>query len=113
MALKALPPRVAPLAGRIKRGSDEHGHDAGREFWRGWYKLARWARLRERVFLRDAYTCQMTGCGLVVPRPIADHITPHRGDPALFWPDSNVQTLCKTCHDGRKQSIERRAHPGG
>lgn len=27
-----------------------------------------------------------------------DHITPHRGDPALFNDWKNLQALCKACH---------------
>jgi len=30
-----------------------------------------------------------------------DHITPHRGDWAIFWDSDNWQTLCYKCH-GRK-----------
>ena len=39
---------------------------------------------------------------------VADHIRPHRGSEALFWDRNNVQCLCKQCHDGSKQSMERR-----
>ncbi|MBW8815581.1 MAG: HNH endonuclease [Caulobacterales bacterium] len=91
--------------------TDTEGHSKVNEPWRGWYKLARWQRLRIRVFVRENYTCQL--CSRVTGRPIADHVRPHRGDPALFWSEANVQTLCKPCHDGEKQAAERRAHPGG
>lgn len=30
---------------------------------------------------------------------VVDHITPHRGDPKLFWRRSNWQGLCETCHN--------------
>ena len=30
---------------------------------------------------------------------VTDHIIPHRGDPKLFWNESNWQPLCKRCHD--------------
>jgi 5-methylcytosine-specific restriction protein A len=33
------------------------------------------------------------------PAVIVDHIQPHRGDPGLFWAQSNWQSLCKPCHD--------------
>ena len=36
---------------------------------------------------------------------IADHVTPHRGDEALFW-YGRLQSLCKQCHDSDKQAIE-------
>lgn len=38
---------------------------------------------------------------------VADHITPHRGDPILFA--GPLQSLCKTCHDGEKAAEERAA----
>lgn len=41
---------------------------------------------------------------------IVDHITPHRGDSALFFDEENLQALCKTCHDSGKQSEERRGY---
>lgn len=27
-----------------------------------------------------------------------DHIVPHRGNPDLFWDESNLQGLCHSCH---------------
>ena len=80
--------------------------------WKAWYKTARWQRLRERVFLRDLYTCQRTGvlCGGKHPSPdspIADHIRPHRGDPEKFWDEANVHTVSKAYHDSQKQAEEQ------
>lgn len=40
---------------------------------------------------------------------VVDHIVPHRGDRELFWNRGNWQSLCKRCHDGRKQREERGA----
>lgn len=81
-----------------------------RKPWRKWYKLTRWQRLRLEIFQRDLFTCQMPGCSKVeadTSRLVADHIEPHRGDPVMFWSPSNIQCLCKPCHDGEKQSRER------
>jgi hypothetical protein len=36
---------------------------------------------------------------------VADHITPHRGDPVLFA--GPLQSLCAPCHNGVKQSLEQ------
>lgn len=42
---------------------------------------------------------------------VADHIRPHRGDPALFFDPTNLQSLCDEypwrCHSSVKQSEER------
>lgn len=78
--------------------------------WRGWYKTARWQRLRWSVLVRDLFTCAM--CGRIkgeTAELVADHKVPHRGDPELFWDAANIQCLCKGCHDGEKQRRERRA----
>ena len=50
--------------------------------------------------------------GLYVPAFIVDHIKPHKGDVNLFWDRGNWQALCKRCHDGAKQSMERRQAMG-
>lgn len=80
------------------------------EPWRRWYKTARWQRLREDVLIRDLFTCQK--CGTVetdTSQLVGDHIVAHRGNAELFWLSSNVQCLCKTCHDRIKQAEERAA----
>lgn len=35
---------------------------------------------------------------------VTDHITPHRGDPAIFWDVDNHQSLCKKCHDQKTRN---------
>lgn len=120
--LTSLKPQVATLAPVLKRQTDEHGHDRTAEPWRAWYSLARWRHpkwgLRARVLLRDLFTCQWPGCGRLerdTAQLVADHIRPHRGDPKLFWAETNLQTLCKPCHDSLKQREEKRSlgHNGG
>lgn len=58
--------------------------------------------------------CQQTGVALVGrhPKPnspVVDHITPHRGDPELFWDEANLQAVAKGWHDSEKQRQERAA----
>jgi 5-methylcytosine-specific restriction protein A len=43
------------------------------------------------------------------PASILDHVVPHRGDPVLFWSESNWQSLCATCH-GIKTARETWQH---
>ena len=43
---------------------------------------------------------------------IADHVIPHREDYGAFW-FGELQSLCKACHDIKKQRLERRAAPKG
>lgn len=86
-------------------GKDDRGGP-----WRAWYKTARWQKLRQAVFLRDRYTCQMPDCGRIegdTSKLICDHVKPHRGDERLFWDEANLQTVCKPCHDSVKQAEEQ------
>ena len=39
--------------------------------------------------------------GVLSAATIVDHIMPHRGDPALFYDQSNWQPLCKRHHDAK------------
>jgi len=77
--------------------------------WRAWYKTARWQRLRWQCLVRDLFTCRMCGWlgGNDTSQLVADHVRPHRGRAADFWDLGNLQCLCKACHDGAKQRVER------
>lgn len=107
--LRRLEPAVRPLDDRVRK-LDQNHEEARRALpWRGWYKLARWRRLRWQCLVRDLFTCQM--CGHIEPdtsQLVADHKDPHRGDPRLFWDFENLQCLCKGCHDTTKQRSEAR-----
>lgn len=68
---------------------------------------SRWQKARAG-FLKAHPLCVL--ClkrGRVTPATVVDHITPHRNDMELFWDSDNWQALCKQCHDGHKQSIEK------
>lgn len=80
--------------------------------WRAWYKTARWQKLRAKVLKRDLFTCQKTGVLVTgkYPAPnsaVADHKKAHRGDPALFWDEDNIETVSKAYHDAEKQREEQ------
>lgn len=42
---------------------------------------------------------------MVTPATVADHVVPHKGNEELFW-CGEVQSLCKSCHDGPVQQME-------
>lgn len=90
--LKTIKPRLSLLAAapvRIlttKAGASERVRGSA------------WARIRNQVLVRDAYTCQ--GCGRVSADNEVDHIKPleQGGHPTAL---TNLQTLCKGpdgCH---------------
>ena len=113
--LTTLKPSLSSLPARIGQApKDEQQRSQRRDStqpWRVWFKTARWARLRLHVFARDLFTCQEPGCGRVdgnTSRLVAHHKRAHRGNAALFWDDNNLETVCKTCHDGPIQARERK-----
>lgn len=63
---------------------------------------SRWKQAR-RAFLDKHPHCVMCG----QPAAVVDHITPHKGDRALFWNSRNWQSLCVHHHNSNKQSQER------
>jgi 5-methylcytosine-specific restriction protein A len=65
-------------------------------------------KLRLAIFTRDAFTCRYCRClEGDTSKLICDHVRPHRGDARMFWDETNLQTLCKPCHDTVKQAIEK------
>lgn len=116
---KALQPRLAPMASRLGRlaPADEVERNRTRDAekpWRAWYKTARWQKLVMKVRVRDAYTCQRTGAVLggkhpAPDSPVVNHRIPHRGDPALFWDEDNLELVSKAVHDSEIQREERAA----
>lgn len=110
--VKMLAPRVQKIAPRIGRMPGEQARDQERErtqHWRKWYHSAEWKVLRMRVLQRDLFTCQM--CKRIeanTSKLVGDHKQPHHGDRAMFFDEANVWCICKPCHDGEKQRMEKR-----
>lgn len=112
--LKAMPPRLGAAAPETRQEAEKQRTQRRNEDdqSRKLYNSRAWRKLRDEVYARDAYTCQKTGelCLGKHPAPnspVADHIIPHRGDPALFWDKGNIQTVSKAYHDSHKQREER------
>lgn len=59
--------------------------------------------IRERILLRDEYTCQI--CGRVTADLEVDHVIPlYTGGNNS---DSNLQSLCKACHKTKSDEEEK------
>lgn len=71
------------------------------------YRTADWSARRQRILIRDAYTCRT--CRAVVAGKDAhvDHIIPL--EEFGTDRDENLQVLCSACH-GRKTREEQRAN---
>ena len=62
---------------------------------------AEWRKARA-IWLREKPLCvRCMQSGRIKAALVVDHITPHRGDDALFWDRGNWQSLCKPCHDSK------------
>ncbi|WP_226451874.1 HNH endonuclease [Ferribacterium limneticum] len=73
----------------------------------------RWRIARARHLALHPLCVYCAAQGYRTPASVVDHVTPHRGDSALFWAASNWQSLCKTCHDGAKQTLEKSGYLKG
>ena len=62
----------------------------------------RWQKASKAFLRRHPLCAECERNGRYVAATVVDHITPHRGDPKLFWDESNWQPLCKACHDRRR-----------
>ena len=62
----------------------------------------RWRVSRELYLATHPFCveCHKAGRRLVAATQL-DHITPHEGDYALFWDESNWQGLCESCHSAK------------
>lgn len=67
---------------------------------------AAWRRARLGHLAAHPLCVECECGGMIVAASVVDHVTPHRGDMALFWDPNNWQSLCKPCHDSWKQSQE-------
>jgi 5-methylcytosine-specific restriction protein A len=80
--------------------------------WRRWYKTSRWQQVRQRILLRDLFTCRKTGVLLTGKHPapnspVIHHDKEHRGDETLFWDETNLMAVSKAWHDSEAQKAEQ------
>lgn len=69
------------------------------------YRTKRWRDLRASQLMREPLCRLCEYAGEVVAATVCDHVTPHRGDEALFWAGP-FQSLCADCHSRHKQREE-------
>lgn len=92
MSLKTLQPRVSTIDTR-QGSSPAVKRIQGRAL----------TRIRERILLRDMYTCRV--CGRVSLDLEVDHIVPlHLGGPES---DGNRQAICGACHLVKSEREEK------
>lgn len=108
--LQILKPRVATIPGRLQTVTPGSWRTSGMTAADRGYGYA-WQKARER-FLRQhplCVMCEQERPPRVTAATVVDHKVPHRGDQAVFWDETNWQSLCKPHHDGEKQRQENEA----
>ncbi|HEX5935972.1 MAG TPA: HNH endonuclease signature motif containing protein [Pseudorhizobium sp.] len=78
-----------------------------REGWHHLYDTAAWKRLRQHQLTMEPLCRFCLEVEDVTEADTVDHVEPHRGQLDLFYDPDNLQSLCRSCHDGRKRRIER------
>ena len=68
---------------------------------------SKWRQVSRQYLTTHPLCVKCLERGKYTKATVVDHITPHRGDPALFWDSSNWQALCKPCHDRKTGEKDR------
>lgn len=85
-------------AKHVRAEALEHDQRRGGSAERGYG--GRWQKARATYLRHHPLCVACEAAGRLVAATVVDHITPHKGDQALFWDsDNNWQALCKRCHD--------------
>ena len=65
------------------------------------YGSSRWQAVRKRYLVAHplCVSCLAKDPPVYSKATVVDHVKPHRGDPKLFWDESNFQALCVQCHN--------------
>lgn len=73
----------------------------------GFYSSRPWFKVRSKVLKASGYRCAMCGTGVAgAYAGVVDHIIPRRIRPDLALDMTNLQTLCRPCHDRIKKKHE-------
>ena len=76
--------------------------------WRHLYNRKAWKVLRLHRLEIEPLCRLCMQSGRWTRASVVDHIKEHKGDEKLFFDLNNTQSLCKQCHDGVKQTQERK-----
>jgi 5-methylcytosine-specific restriction protein A len=69
------------------------------------YNSPQWKSMRKSHLARNPWCVDCLAEGKHTFATEVDHVRAHRGDPALFFDDRNLQSLCKS-HHSRKTATE-------
>ena len=74
---------------------------------------AAWSRLSRQWRKLHPLCVYCERMGKVTKADVVDHIVPLNGDMARLLDPTNLQSLCKRCHDSVKQSEEKQGYLRG
>lgn len=97
MPLAALRPCSYPGCSRLVKGGRCELHQVGRDQERQRLYDRKWQRIRMVHLARHPWCEQCMRGGLYVPATDVHHLTPHRGNRAVFM-TSDLESLCHSCH---------------
>src|SRR6188508_3869950 len=100
---------LAEAASRWKGKEPLHTYGGATSMRNYLYDSRRWRKLAKQQ-LQNHPLCKI--ClqnGLVEPATVVDHVIPHKGNRESFFLGA-IQSLCRPCHDGTKQMIEKRGY---
>lgn len=85
--------------------------------WHSWYSLRVWTdELRPAQLWREPFCRECERMGRRVRATDVDHVKDHKGDWALFVDETNLESLCHSCHSRktmREQWQDRRKRSRG
>jgi len=69
----------------------------------------RWQKFRAAFLAEHPWCVSCERIGIMTPAEHVDHVTPHKGDPKMFW-EGPFQALCASCHS--KKTLEEMGRGG-
>lgn len=101
--------RLQTLKSRLQPAPSRHVATVSADSWRSGKTTNergytyKWQKARERFLAKHPLCAHCQREGKVAAATDVDHVIPHRGDQALFWDESNWQSLCHPCHSAKTQ----------
>lgn len=74
-------------------------YDKQRPSYHGWYSNKRWRVLRMHWLRCNPLCAICQQDDKLTPATVVDHIISHKGNISMFYDTTNLQSLCKRCHD--------------
>lgn len=71
------------------------------------YTTARWIKLRKWFIVRNPLCTHCERDGLVTEAKHVDHIVEREDDPSLEYSESNLQSLCVSCHSKKSAATRK------